>query len=449
MSDKRLLHICLSRLNWSPERLSREINRAAGAGTISSKAPYGWLQGSCPRGRLPHLVAEILSKNLQVDITAEQLWPDHTIRPQLTVAANRGLLQPWTQDGTRQSAAAMASRDPLSDILVLQPLSAEAISRHSLDWLINSGEPLQPRNEGEPITPEMLDALEVRVGDLRRMDDTRGGTVVLDWAGHDLRWACELVRRGAYDFVNGVRLHSVLAELAQLAGWLACDAGRHAEAQRYWLLGLHAAQTADDRQIGANIVSCLSYQAVWTRRGGDALSLIKVARRAVQGIRSGPLQALLATRQARALALLHERSAAERALEAAAAYIQTTDPVHDPAWSYWVTPAVLAADAGRTWLDLDDPHRAENSLLEGLALFGDEQPRNRMLHHSSLAEARLSRGEPAGAAEAAHVALDLAATLNSRRGMDRLHGLQASFSREPLVVAREVADRIRSVMPGA
>jgi hypothetical protein len=316
-----------------------------------------------------------------------------------------------------------------------------------MDWLINSGEALQPRSEGEPITPEMLDALEVRVGDLRRMDDTRGGTFVLDWAGHDLRWASELVRRGAYDHDIGIRLHTILAELAQLAGWLACDAGRAAEAHRYWLLGLRAAQTADDRQIGANIVSCLSYQAVWNRHASDALSLIKIARRAVIDKQSGTLQALLATRQARAHALLGDRYACERALSEALAHSLAADPLADPSWSYWVTPAVLTADAGRAWLDLGDPHRAEASLLQGLELFADTQPRNRMLHNASLAEARLAQHDIHGAAEAAHAALDLAPSLNTRRGLDRLRTLHSAFTQETAVAAHEVADRIRSLTP--
>jgi hypothetical protein len=446
VSEDRLLQVSLVRLNWSPERLAREINRVVGSGTISAKAPYGWLRGSCPRGDLPHVVAEILSRHLQIHVSADQLWPDQVIRRCLDVPADTGLTQAWTQDGTRSSAAAMGSRNTRSDLLTLQPVSPDALNTYAMDWLINVEETLQPRTEGEPITPEMLDALQVRVADLRRMDDTRGGTVVLDWAAHDLQWASELVRRGAYDHEIGVRLHSILAELAQLTGWLACDANRHAEAHRYWLLGLHAAQTAGDTQLGANIVSCLSYQAVWTRRGGDALSLIKVARRAVRDVRSGALQALLATRQARAQAVLQDPSGCERALEEAAAHILGADPDLDPTWSYWVTPAVLAADAGRAWLDLGQPKRAETSLTQGLNLFGDTQPRNRMLHQSSLAEARLRQGELHGAAEAAHAALDLAATLNSRRGLDRLHALQAAFSRETIVVAREVADRIRSVM---
>jgi hypothetical protein len=449
MSSESLLLTCLARLNWSPERLAREINRVAGAGTISAKAPYGWLHGSCPRGYLPHLVAQILARQLQVDLTAQQLWPNHILRAPVSSAVSSDFTQPWTQDGTHACATALATRHPADDLAFLQPLNAPAVQAHVMDWLISSGEPLRPRRQGEPITPEMLDALAVRVGDLRRMDDTRGGTVVLDWAGHDLKWACELVRRGAYDYDNGVRLHSILAELAQLAGWLALDAGRHGEAHRYWILGLHAAQTADDRQIGANIVSCLSYQAVYTNRGQDALSLIKVARRAVQGVASGALQALLATRQARAFALLQDRQFCQQALEVASAHMLAAGRGEDPSWIYWVTPAVLAGDAGRAWLDLGDPDRAEASLAEGLALFGDAQPRNRMLHHSSLAAARLSRGELSGAAQAAHDALDLAASMRSRRGLDRLLTLQDAFNREQAVVAAEIADRIRSVMPHA
>jgi hypothetical protein len=100
-------------------------------------------------------------------------------------------------------------------------------------------------------------------------------------------------------------------------------------------------------------------------------------------------------------------------------------------------------------LDLGEPNRAEASLLNGLELFGDTQPRNRMLHNTSLAEARLAQGELLGAAEAANSALDLATTLNSRRGFDRLQSLQVAFGRETVVAAREVADRIRSSMPHA
>ncbi len=445
MSKDSLLATCLSRLGWSPERLAREINRAAGPDSISAKAPYGWLNGACPRGSLPHLVADILTEHLRTTITAEQLWPDQAIRRKLQSPADTGIDHAWSQEATRRTATAMATRDTAGRLLALQPLTPAALNSQAMNWLINVGTPLQPRRHGDPLTPAMIEAMRARILDLRQMDDARGGTVVLDWAAHDLQWACELVRRSAYDVDLGVSLHSVLAELAQLTGWLACDANRHAEAQRFWLLGLHAAQTAGDAQLGANIVSCLSYQAVWSGNGTAALTLIKVARKAVQDRGTPAVQALLATRQARAHALLGDRQATERALNAASEHMSATNPQEEPTWIYWVTSAVLAGDAGRAWLDLHETSRAEDRLLQGLDLFGTTQPRNRMLHSGSLAEARLRQSDVYGAAEAAHAALDLTPTMNSGRAAERLQALEAGFAEHTSVVAREITDRIRTL----
>ena len=460
-SRESILAACLSRLEWSPERLASEINRVCGLGTISRKSPYGWLQGSCPRGRLPQVVAEILSTQLGIHVAVDDLWPDRTLRPLLDLPADSGFREPWTPEGMSRCAEAFARNDLAVDLRFLRPLDRASLNAHATSWLITPGEPVRSRLDGELITPDMIDAIEVRVGDLRRMDDMQGGTVVLDWAGHDLKWATGLIRRGAYDETVGRRLHVVVAELAQLAGWLACDAERHATAQRYWLLGLRAAHAADDRQLGANILSCLSYQATWNRRGTQALDLIRIASTGVRGHASGAVQALLSTRRARAHAVLGDSSSCERAIDDAMISSESCDRAPDPPWSYWITPAVLAADAGRAWLDLGYPDRAEGSLLRGLELFGDAQPRNRLLHNASLAEARLARAEAHGtadaclaraevdgAAEAAHAALDLAAVQNSRRATARLGALHAPFSRIDAVAAREVADRILSVVAG-
>jgi hypothetical protein len=321
-----------------------------------------------------------------------------------------------------------------------------SLADHAAQWLIQPSGALEARTIGEPITAEMLEALEARVSDLRRMDDSRGGHVVLDWAGHDLRWATELLLRASYDLEAGRRLHVIVAELAQLAGWLACDAGRHAIAHRYWLTGLRAAHTAGDDALGANIVSCLSYQATWLDHAPDAVHLIHVALSGARHLEPGRLPALLHSREARALALAGDRPAAQRALDAAqASYAE--GPPDQPPWTYWISEAVLAADAGRAWLDLGEPTRAEVSLGAGLRMFGDAQPRNRMLHHASLAEARLRRGEVHGAADAAHAALDLAGTMASQRAIERFANLADSFGHFDAVAAREVADRIRTLSP--
>jgi hypothetical protein len=93
---------------------------------------------------------------------------------------------------------------------------------------------------------------------------------------------------------------------------------------------------------------------------------------------------------------------------------------------YWVTP-VLAADAGQAWLEFGRPDLAEQNLAWGLKLFGETQPRNRLLHCMSLAEARLACDDVEGAAEAAHSALELIGRFDSRRARIRLRPVAEGF----------------------
>ncbi|USA00111.1 hypothetical protein NCG97_04510 [Streptomyces lydicamycinicus] len=123
MNDTSVLATCLARLSWPPERLAREINRRCGNGTISSKAPYNWLKGACPRRRLPYIIATILSDHLGEPITVEALWPGHfasAVPPQ------------------RRSPAQPRPAAPVQRPAALDPLTA------SVDWLVDD-DALPPR----------------------------------------------------------------------------------------------------------------------------------------------------------------------------------------------------------------------------------------------------------------------------------------------------------------
>ncbi|GAA3491228.1 hypothetical protein GCM10018987_53110 [Streptomyces cremeus] len=62
-------------MNWSPERLAREINRLCGDGTVSAKAPYHWLRGTYPRREIPEAVAQVLSQHLKETVDIASVWP--------------------------------------------------------------------------------------------------------------------------------------------------------------------------------------------------------------------------------------------------------------------------------------------------------------------------------------------------------------------------------------
>jgi hypothetical protein len=434
MSDTSALSEHLERLGWTAERLAREVNRTCGPDTITLKTPYGWLKGSRPRGQLPGVVAAILSRHLGEQISARSLWPQ--------LASEE-----TAQQGSRHAAALVA--DICSNSSASRPvlIAGDTLIGSAVDWLTADEEEPQGQDVGKQVvSPEAVQVLRDRIGQLRRLDDSQGGPLVLEWVIQDLRWAAMLVQNGSYDAPTGVSLHGILAELAQLAGWLASDQGRSGLGQRFFLAGLHAAHTGGDSALGANIVSCLSYQAMWAGNQQEALRLIRLARKGAGNRQPGRIRALLATRQARAHALLQDDTACAKALDEAAAAYDARSGSDDPSWAYWVTSAVLAADAGRAWLELSRPDRAAENLVRGLQLFGETQPRNRMLHNASLAEARLASGDLDGAVVAAHDALTLAEQLTSGRAYVRLQAMQSGFARIDSPLSREVVGRTRGAL---
>ncbi|WP_406482119.1 hypothetical protein [Streptomyces platensis] len=426
MNDTSVLATCLARLSWPPERLAREINRRCGSGTISSKAPYNWLKGACPRRRLPYIIATILSDHLGEPITVEALWPGHfasAVPPQ------------------RRSAAQPRPTAPVQRPATLDPLTA------SVDWLVaDDALPPPSRARGEEIPGVAIEMLTARIQQLRQLDDSGSSGLVLDWALQDLQWAEKLAAKYSYDASTGRQLHRIIAELGQLTAWLTADQGQDELSNSRFLAALGAARAAGDRPLAAYIISCMSYRAGWAGRPEEALRLIRIARKGSAQEDMGIGQALLATREARAHASLGDEAACQRALDEAAELSRAGRPSAEPLWAYWLTPAVMVADAGRAWLELGCPKRAEPYLTRGIDMLQGSQPRNLLLHSASLAEARLTRGELDGAAAAATDALALAEHVSSQRAHARLMALRRRFVRYDSAVARDIVQRADALL---
>ncbi|MGW1196472.1 hypothetical protein ACWD4B_11550 [Streptomyces sp. NPDC002536] len=420
MSEASFLAFCLTRLAWSPERLASEINRRCGSGTISSKAPYNWLKGSRPRRQLPQVVAKILSDRLGEPVTVEALWPDHQVSP-----------DPLRRIPAQRTPDASERTSPGNGLVTA-----------AVDWLVADHAEPPVRPAGEELPAMAVEALTDRVRQLRRLDDDAFTTrLVMDWALEDLRWARTLTTEYSYDAATGAELHRVIAELGQLAGWLAADLGMTQQSHSCFLTALTAARVAGDRPLAAYVISCMSYRAVWDGRGEEALRLIRIARKGAGREGTGIEQALLATREARAHAALGDAEACQRVLDTAAALCDGDGPGPAAPWAYWLTPAVMVADAGRAWLELGRPDRAEPHLVRGIGMLGSSQPLNRLLHSASLAEARLARNEVDGAAAAAGEALSLAERITSQRARIRLASLRRRFTQHDSVTAHAIVER--------
>lgn len=443
LTGPAFLRECLARLDWAPERFAREIGKSAGRQVVSAKAPYHWLNGAEPRGTVPELAALTLSRALGEHVAVRQLWPG-TRAQAVALSAHSGLDLPWTAEGALRCAELVCR--PTGRMLL--PATGAAAVTPVIDWFTAAGSELPERTAGEEVSPEVLVVLHERVGQLRRLDDTHGGPLLLDWVKQDLRWAAGLACTAAYGRQAGAALFRVLAELAQLAGWVATDLGQHALGQRYLLAALRFANAAHDTELAAAVVSCLSYLALWMNAPGDAVRMIRMARHRAAGEASPVTAALLATREARAHASSSATGACAHAIDDAAALFEsrTASPVPVPPWAYWVSEAVLVADAGRSWLEAGSPERAIPLLREGLGLFGGSQPRNRLLHNVSLAQSMLLTRQVDGAVQAADQALALTAAHDSGRVRSRLAELRASLAASSGTQATAAAGRISDLI---
>jgi hypothetical protein len=100
---------------------------------------------------------------------------------------------------------------------------------------------------------------------------------------HHLMYVARLLRQAR--FTSGAvadRLLVEWAQLSQLAGTIAHDAGEHGLSQRYLTSGWHAAHTAGDRSVGVYLLTCMSACTVSRGRLADGIDSGRAARDAVE-----------------------------------------------------------------------------------------------------------------------------------------------------------------------
>lgn len=230
-----------------------------------------------------------------------------------------------------------------------------------------------------------------------------------------MRVTINLLDSARYDEPTGRRLRTVLAQAAQSAAWLHFDQGHHASAQRHWRTALHSAHSADDRDLGAGVLSDLAYSATWLGHPSEAVDILAHARTRT---RHATARSLLDVRRARALAVLQDDVGTARALNDAEHQLERGTAQSAPPWVSWMSSADLAVDAGRCWLDLEDHRRATAALEEGLGLLVPARERTRAIMLTYRAHAALANHDVDAAVAAARTALDTALETGASRCLD-------------------------------
>ena len=168
------------------------------------------------------------------------------------------------------------------------------------------------------------------ITELRRMDDVAGGGSVLTMAQQEFAWVAGLLDQASYDEHTGRTLHVVLAELGQLCGWSAYDAGQRGLVQRYWVAGLRAAHAADDRPLGAHILAFMTNQAAQQGQPAEGVTFIETALAGTRGRATPALLAELHIWQAMAFATLGDTSVCTAAISQARTQVEQLKSDDDP-----------------------------------------------------------------------------------------------------------------------
>jgi transcriptional regulator with XRE-family HTH domain len=284
------------------------------------------------------------------------------------------------------------------------------------EWLTADPPTTRHLAAGRRIGTTLVGELEARVIELRHLDDTLSSAHLLPVVLAELDRAEHLARQGSYPDPVGVRLLTVVGELAQLGGWVASDAGRYQHAQRLYLSGVTAAEAAGDRALGAQLLSSLAYQIA---NIGDRVDALLLARSAITGApEATPLaRALLLERLAWAAARAHDPDTTRRALDAVDdAYARHAPGIAEPEWVYWLDRAEIDVMAGRCLIELGAPADAEPLLTRALAGYDPSHIRETALYQTWLAEGHAKTGD----LDAARTILDDVGTVVARADSVRL-----------------------------
>ncbi len=287
---------------------------------------------------------------------------------------------------------------------------------------------------GTKITQASVEYFSSQVTAFRRMDDVEGGSKEgLKRIEVSIRQVATILDKE--DFVNEKILHKivdVLAQLCQIAGWMAYDSELHGLAQRYFRSGLHAAQDVSDRNLGAHILACMAYQAAHRNLLREAAELATAATRAAKG--AHPLvRTIAAARMAHTHAAVGDNYGFRSAIAKAADLFEEAKKVDSgPDYLYWFdsTMAQTVEGQGVLLLTLRTSHGAKSQLDEAERLLASEtspssdvRPRDASFHGAWLARAHVKRGDLDRGLRAAETALDHMAEVSSPRTRRVLHDL--------------------------
>lgn len=397
----------------SQQDVADALNATAGTASLGRHSVYRWESGL----RLPEEWWPVLCRVLGIP---EGVMETVMARAVALRGAGGALIPVTLSSGVWDRADADTLAAMLDDDQAVTADTAAAIA-HA--WLVTPPPQVLHQRAGRRIGAELLDEIDQRTVQLRRLDDYAGVTVLVPAAMRELRATVDLAREASYTQETGRRLLALISEQAQLAGWVACDAGRTEQGVRLYLAGVKAAHAAGDRALAALNLGCAGYALANSDQAAEGLLMARSALTGSEANASPLEKTLMLDKVAWTAAMSGDAREAERAVgQSAEAHDQSEqtggEPVPD--WLYWCSRDESDVMAGRVFTETHRPLRAVPLLTAALGRYDTTHVREVALYSSWLAQAYVDANEIDEAAGVAARVYDLAAASDSPRAVRRL-----------------------------
>jgi transcriptional regulator with XRE-family HTH domain len=254
---------------------------------------------------------------------------------------------------------------------------------------------------------------------LRTLDNEYGGGHIRETAVRFLDADVAPLLHGRFGRQLGRSLFAATAELTQLAGWAAYDAGLHGLGQRYLIQALRLAVAAADLPLGAEILAAMSHQSAYLGAPAEAVDLARAAARLAADAGIPALIAEAAVLEAHGHAVGGDETACTSALTRAETALDKADRSRDPEWMGYFDEAYLSAKFGHCFSALGRGDLAERFARRSLDM-DVRYVRGRQFNLALYATAMAKQERPQvdKAATVGIEAVEVAEGLRSARSVD-------------------------------
>lgn len=242
--------------------------------------------------------------------------------------------------------------------------------------------PVEPAPPAGSLSEEM-DRIRSAIRCLLDHDNHHGGDTIAPAARQMWRAASLRLDKGEIPESHQRAYMMLVAELAEIAGWLMFDAGfRESSRNAFMEAHLLALQTGD-RSMEWFALDMIAMQSVHYGSPGEAM---RVADEIMSRPRVPARVGLLShVRAGRALAQMGDRRRSAAALQRARDALDDSIGDRDPAWTWWVNECEIVGHEGEALLSLGDPTAAVPKFIRARQLADTSHPGGRGVFYYNCA----------------------------------------------------------------